>query len=398
MSAVQEKLNRLFNIQKFNLVAFGVIAALILIAYSNTFTAAFHFDDTPSIVENPFIKRITWDNFTQMFNGTRPVVNLFLMLNYSLSGLNVVGWHIFNIGFHIANSWFVYLLILWTLKLPALAERYEHRAKRIALFGALLFGVHPIQTEAVTYIISRTELIASFFYLAAFLFFIKGATTKKLSYYTGAFFMALLAMGSKEWAVTLPAMLLVYDFLFLSGGRMQPLLSRWKAHILVMLSWIWLIYNMSTTKMSGAGFSVVGTNNITPWNYLFTSFNVIWTYIRLLFLPINQNLDYEYPMAMTLFEFPTILSFIGHVLVVCAAFWVYIKKKWTLIPFGVAWFYITLSPTQSFVPILDKIFEHRVYLPSIGFFLAFIVGFEDVFDWFAQRKEAKTGSIVLQKS
>jgi hypothetical protein len=147
--------------------------------------------------------------------------------------------------------------------------------------------------------------------------------------------------------------------------------------------------------MSGAGFSVVGTNNITPWNYLFTSFNVLWTYIRLLFLPINQNLDYEYPMAMTLFEFPTILSFIGHILVAGAALWLYAKKRWTLIPFGVAWFYITLSPTQSFVPILDKIFEHRVYLPSIGFFIFFIAAFEGVFEWIEKKKATKTaGSIA----
>ncbi len=399
MSAVQDRINRVFNSRKFDLVAFGVIAALILIAYSNTFTASFHFDDTPAIVENASIKRLTWDTFIGVFSsGTRPIVNLSLLLNYAVSGLNVVGWHIFNIGLHIINSIFVYLLILWTLKLPALSERFGHRAGRIALFGALLFGVHPIQTEAVTYIISRTELIAAFFYLATFLFFIKGATTKKFAYYIGAFFTALLAMGSKEWSVTLPAMLLVYDFLFLSSGRMQPVLSRWKAHFIVMLSWSWLIYNMSTTKMSGAGFSVVGTNNITPWNYLFTSFNVIWTYIRLLFLPINQNLDYEYPMAMTLFEFPTILSFIGHVLVVCGTFWLYVKKRWTLIPFGVAWFYITLSPTQSFVPILDKIFEHRVYLPSIGFFIVFVAGFEGVVDWIAQKKAAKAGSVVSQTS
>ncbi len=395
MSAVQDTINKVFNDRKFNLIAFGVIAALILIAYSNTFFASFHFDDTPAIVENPGIKRLTWDNFWGAFSGTRPVVNLSLLFNYTLSGLNVVGWHIFNIGFHIANSFFVYLLILWTLTLPSLSERYGHRAKRMALFGALLFAVHPIQTESVTYIISRTELIAAFFYLAAFLFFVKGATKGKFSYYFGSFIMSLCAMESKEWAVTLPAMILLYDFLFLSKGRLQTVLSRWKAYVLVSLPWCLVAYVLSTIRMSGAGFSVVGTNNITPWNYMFTSFNVLWTYIRLLFLPINQNLDYEYPMAMTLFEFPTILSFIGHVLVVGAALWLYLKNRWTLIPFGVAWFYITLSPTQSFVPILDKIFEHRVYLPSIGFFIFFIAAFEGVFDWIEKKKALKTaGSIA----
>lgn len=386
MQSLQEKIDRLFGHKRFNYFAFGLITAMILIVYSNSFTASFHFDDNPTIIENAYIKRVTWDNFIGMLHGTRPVINLSLMLNYQLSGLNVVGWHIFNVGFHIANSCFIYLLIMWTLSLPALSMQYKDKAKSMALFGALLFGVHPIQTEAVTYIISRTELIAAFFYMATFLLFIKGATTKKFGYHVGAFLTAALAMGSKEWAVTLPAVMFLYDFLFLSNSSIKATLSRWKAHALVALSWGVMIYTMSTTNMSGAGFSVTGTNNITPWTYLLTSFNVIWTYIRLLFLPINQNLDYDYSLATTLFEFPTLLSFAGHLAVVVAAWWLYKKKKWTLIPFGIAWFYITLSPTQSFVPILDKIFEHRVYLPSIGFIIFFIAAFEGMYEWIDKKR------------
>ncbi len=398
MQASKTVVSRFFEMKHFNLLAFGVIAAMILIAYSNTFTASFHFDDNPSIVENPYIKRVTWSNFINMLQGTRPVVNLSLMLNYQLSGLNVVGWHMFNIGFHIANSFFVYLLILWTLTLHALRPRYGDRAKRIALFGALVFAVHPIQTESVTYIISRTELLASFFYLGTFLFFIKGTMTGKFKYSVAAFFSSFLSMGSKEWAVTLPAMIILYDFLFIAESNFKPLLGRVKTYILIALPWGFVAYNLMTTELQGAGFGVVGHNNITPWSYLFTSFNVLWTYIRLLILPISQNLDYDYRWSQTLLEFPTYLSLIGHVLVVAACFWVYRKKGWTLIPFGAAWFYITLSPTQSFVPILDVIFEHRVYLPSIGFFIAFIAAFEGVFDWIEKRKALKAGSPISQTS
>ena len=170
--------------------------------------------------------------------------------------------------------------------------------------------------------------------------------------------MAFLAMGSKEWAVTLPAVLVLYDFLFLAQGNLKQILSRGMAYILIALSWVYLAYNMMSTNLSGAGFGISGQKGLTPWTYLLTSLNVEWTYIRLLFLPINQNLDYSFPVAKTLFGFPTILSFLGHAGVVTASLWLYIKKKWTLIPFGAAWFYITLSPTQSFVPILDVIFEH----------------------------------------
>jgi hypothetical protein len=399
MQKIQERIGKLFRSKRSNLFAFALLAALVLIAYSNTFTAAFHFDDNPSIVDNGSLRHLTWDSFVGQFSGTRPIVNLSLFLNYQLSGMNVIGWHIFNIGFHIANSIFVYLLILWTLNLPSLSMRYGGgRSKRMALFGALIFALHPIQTESVTYIISRTELLATFFYLAAFLFFIRGILSQKFGYYIGCFFMSFLAMGSKEWAVTLPAMLLLYDFLFIADGKLKPILSRLPAYILSALPWAYVAYNMMNSNMSGAGFGITGQNNITPWTYQLTSFNVLWTYIRLLFLPINQNLDYTYPLARTLFELPTLLSLVGHLCVVAVSLWLYVKKRWTLIPFGAAWFYITLSPTQSFVPILDVIFEHRLYLPSIGIFISFITGLEEVFYWFEKKKALKSGTAVTQTS
>jgi hypothetical protein len=126
-----ENINRLFGLKKFNYFAFAFIAAMIVLAYSNTFLSSFHFDDNPSIVENSSIKRLTWDNFVAMVKGgTRPVINLSLLFNYQLSGLNVIGWHIVNIGFHIANSIFLYLLLVQMLSLPSLQERYGNRAKK----------------------------------------------------------------------------------------------------------------------------------------------------------------------------------------------------------------------------------------------------------------------------
>lgn len=393
MQTMTEKMNKVFASRRFNLIAFGIIAGMILIAYSNTFHSSFHFDDNPAIVENPYIKRLTLENIIHLISINRPVVNLSLVLNYQLGGLNVVGWHIFNIGCHIANSFLVYLLLIQTLNMPRLSKQYADKARRMALFGALLFGVHPIQTEAVTYIITRTELLTTFFYLGAFLLFIQGVKKKKFAYFIGAALSSFLSMGSKEWAVTLPAMLFFYDVLFLSEGKLKPALSRWMVYILVTLpGWGLIEHTLNLTATSGAsvGFNISNSSGIplNAWTYLLTSFNVIWTYIRLLILPISQNLDYEYAVARSIFAFPTLLSFIGHIAVVSAAFWLYVKKGWLLIPFGVAWFYVTLSPTQSFVPIVDVIFEHRIYLPSIGFIMVFIAGYEGIFDLLQGRKTA----------
>jgi hypothetical protein len=394
MTTFGSRIDSLFSSRRFTLIAFAVIAVLVLIAYSNTFTASFHFDDDAAIAENPNIKRVSPETLNAVLHTNRPIVNLSLMFNYAVSGMNVVGWHIFNISVHIMNSWFVYLLFLWTLNAPALRGRFGGQAPRMAFFGALLFAVHPVQTESVTYIISRTELLASFFFLASLLLFIQGTREEKYRYYAGAFVTSLMAMGSKEWAVTLPAMVFLYDYLFLAEGKFSVIARRWKAYVLMLLPWALIAYIVMTFLVgsTSAGFNISGQRGITPWTYLLTSFNVIWTYIRLLFLPINQNLDYDYPVAKTLLEFPTLLSFLAHIAVVAAAWWLYRRKGQVLIPFGLAWFYVTLSPTQSFVPILDVIFEHRIYLPSIGIFLAFITGYELIFSWWAERKAGQAGT------
>jgi hypothetical protein len=392
MQELSESVNKVFASRRFNLIAFGIITGLILLSYSNTFTSSFHFDDNPSIIDNAAIKRMTSDNVISIITGIRPVVFLSLMLNYQLGELNVVGYHIFNIAVHIANSMFVYLLLLWTLNLPAVEGKYQGKAKRMALFGALLFGVHPVQTESVTYIITRTELLATFFYLATFLLFIHSVKSKRSFFSVVAVFTAALAMGSKEWAVTLPALLMLYDYLFLAEGEVRVVATRWMLYGAIALTWVIALHNLNLFAARGSGggvgFNLVSTSGITTKTYWLTSLNVIWTYIRLLFLPINQNLDYDYPIARTLFEFPTLLSLIGHVAVAGAAFWFYKKKGWLLIPFGVAWFYIGLAPVQSVVPIIDVIFEHRVYMPSIGFIIVFVAMYENAFDWWEKRNRA----------
>lgn len=395
MGNLMNGINRIFLSKRFNLIAFGAIAVMVLIAYANTFTATFHFDDNPSIIENLTIRHVTADNILSILGGSRPVVFLSIMLNYQLGGLDVVGYHVFNIGVHIVTSIFVYLLMLWTLLLPQFSARYADRARRMALFGALLFAVHPVQTESVTYIISRTELLAACFYVATFLLFIKGGRSGKISYAVGMFLTALLSMGSKEWAVTLPALLLLYDFLFLSEGKIKPVLSRWYIYVLTALPWLVVLRTLdlfAAGGSAGVGFNIVSATGVDAKSYFLTSLNVIWTYVRLLILPINQNLDYDYPIAKTLFELPTVLSLIGHLTVIAAALWLWRKKGWTLVPFSVAWFYIGLSPTQSFVPVVDVIFEHRVYMPSIGFFLFFIIGYEMLFDWLGRRRSVPAAS------
>lgn len=373
-----------------------LIAAVIMIAaafavYSNTFYASFHFDDIPNIVENPKIKNI--NNIPEMVTaGSRGVTMATFALNYYFGGLNVIGYHIVNISIHAINGVLVYFILYMTFNLPSLRETFGDKSYRLALYASLLFLVHPIQTQSVTYIVQRLEILASLFYLLALFLFIKGAATegmvKKAVFFGGVVVSYILGIYSKEIAVTLPAVILLYDYYFIADKDVKSVLKR--APVYAVLAVITVAFSLTTISHLGgfgdlseqsAGF---GVKTISPKEYLFTQFNVIWTYIRLLFLPINQNLDYDYPIAKTLFEFPTILSFIGIIALIATAFVFHssnIKVYGArLISFFILWFFIILLPTSSFIPILDVIFEHRIYLASVGFAAIFAVVFDRVFE------------------
>ncbi len=195
MQGMAEKVNRLFNHRRFNLIAFFMIAILILIAYSNTFHASFHFDDNPSIVDNYTIKVVNADNImtSAQHQPARGLPELDAQLQ--------PGRHerrraiIFSMSDVISQTAFLCISSdHLDAELPVLEKRYADKARRMALFAALLFAVHPVQTEAVTYIISRTELLATFFYLGAMLMFIQGVRKKKF-----AWFSALHVRHSSPW-------------------------------------------------------------------------------------------------------------------------------------------------------------------------------------------------------
>ena len=146
----------------------GVLILAVFLVYSNTFRASFHFDDTPHIVENYQIRNL--GNIPEILKGQRGVTMATFALNYAAGGLNVVGYHIVNISIHAVAAVLAYFLVFLTL--GSLTED-ETWAKRIAAYSALLFAVHPVQTQSVTYIVQRMESLASLFYLAALLFFVK---------------------------------------------------------------------------------------------------------------------------------------------------------------------------------------------------------------------------------
>ncbi len=403
------------------------IAILGLIVYSNTFQVPFHFDDTPNIVENYKLRNL--DNFWPP-SGTRWFGFLTFALNYDFGGLNTVGYHIVNLIIHILNAILVYWLVVLTLGIHdagyTIQDKKNHEFRRvaptgimnraswimhhhlIALFSALLFVSHPIQTQAVTYIVQRFTSLATLFYLFSLVMYIKFRIhdtrymiqdkksknpescimhrasepklhAKRYALYAVSLISAILAMKTKEISFTLPFIIILYEFMFFGGKvkrRILYLIPLFLTLFIIPLSLI------DTDKPVG---DVIGelreatqdTVEIPRWSYLFTQFRVIVTYIRLLFLPINQNLDYDYPIYHSFSEPDVFLSFVFLLIILALGIYLFYSKRYTLsatrlIAFGIFWFFITLSVESSIVPIRDVIFEHRVYLPSVGIIIAFI--------------------------
>ncbi len=378
-----------------------IIVVLGVLIYSNTFNIPFAFDDTSSIRYNSTIKDVHHIIDPQNIYSNRLIGQLTFALNYQLHGLNVAGYHIFNLLIHLLNALLVYWLIILTFRTPYVSAYLQKDVLKtsdpyrwIPLFTALLFVSHPVQTQAVTYIVQRYASLSTLFYLVSLVTYVKarGAdSSKKARYalYAASIISAVLAMRTKEIAFTLPIIVLLYEFMFFRGDikkrmlYLLPLLPLLLTMFIIPLSM--MLRQSGSTGASGidALTKIAGSVDVSRWDYLNTQFRVIVTYIRLLFLPVNQNLDYDYPIYRTFFTPPVFLSFFVLLGVFCWGIYLLYRSYksdqanhcwYRLIAFGIFWFFVTLSVESSIIPIEDVIFEHRLYLPSVGFSMAIMSG------------------------
>jgi tetratricopeptide (TPR) repeat protein len=348
------------------------ISCLGILVYSNTFHCSFHFDDFFFVVTNHHIKDLhqladIWDWWPCRF-----ITFLSFAINYHFNHLDVFGYHLFNLAVHLCSA----LLVCWLVELTFLTpvmkeERIARHGHFIAISAGLIFVSHPVQTQAVTFIWQRSASMAAMFYLASLCFYVKSrlareAVKRPNSFdiarfaYIGSLMTASLAMFTKEIAITLPLMVLLYEFSFFDPKRIN-----WKPLIPFILTFLIIpaVWFFTESEKIQARQSFV--TNIPSMQYLLTEFRVMITYIRLAFLPLHQNLDYDFPLSKSIFEAATFSSMIILIAILFAAKRMF--SKYRLISFSIFWFFLTLLPESSFFPFSDVIFEHRLYLPMAGF-------------------------------
>jgi tetratricopeptide (TPR) repeat protein len=365
-----------------NFVGLAIIILLGIIIYSNSFDCSFHFDDYPQIVNNMKIQNLQDVQAWWNSSPNRPISTFTFALNYHFNQLDIRYYHLFNLIIHLFNACLVWWLTLLIISSAALKDNPIIRQKKvIAFFTALLFVSHPLATQSVTYIVQRMASMAAMFYFLSLILYMKarlsnqGNITKTLLF-TGSLISAVLAMLTKENAFTLPFAILLFEFFFLRVKKQLSINFR-DYRIILLIAALLGILIIIPSKFSFSIFKPIPPMNghaytITPLNYLLTQFSVIVKYIQLLFLPINQKFDYDFPIAITFFEIRTLLSFLVLLSLIILA--VISFKRYRIISFGIFWFFLTLSVESGFIPINDVIYEHRTYLPSFGFFLIITSG------------------------
>lgn len=395
-----------------------LIAVLIvvgIVVYANTLPNKMFWDDDDFILQNAFIK--DWHYFPKFFtenviagrglvsNYWRPALLTVFSFEWHAWGSWAPGWHVVNAGFHIVDALLLFL-ILCSLKLfksspspPPSPSRERELGRWLAFCTACLFVVHPLQTEAVSYVNSLGDSLSVFFMFGGIYIFLRGMDIRRISLrvliYTAAWLLYVLALLSKETAIIMPALLALCIF-FLphltslfepEHQSRRPYKGEEKKFNV--LERIWLVINRTWPFFVTAGiyvllrattfnfknsfnlYSEANTFTSSVWVRILTFFKILVTYFGLLFFPHGLHMERGMDFATSLLSLPVLLGvglFFGSLLLAYACY-----RKHPIVSFGILWFFIAISPTSNIaVPINGLLYEHWLYVPMIGVSLAVV--------------------------
>lgn len=353
------------------IISLLLIIGIGLVIYLPSFQASFHLDDGPSIQRNASLRQLEPGPIFR-FWPTRFATYFSLALTFSLGGLEPFLYHLGNVLIHLINSLTVFFLL----------RRLLGREHPIAaLFGALFFLVHPIQTQAVTYVIQRATSLAAGFYLLSLLFYLRSRDQNgRQIYYLFSLIFTAGALLSKEFACTIPLALLLAEFTPLRGRSSKKGGRFWRLSPFFFLSLVVPIlvlihhhnpYYQDSGQIGWLFGATAGDN--TPGGYLLTQSRAFITYLRLVVLPLHQQVEYDYPRIFSLFTPSVVIGISAYLALILTAVFCIRRRKIRLAGYGIAFFLLALLPESSLIPINDLIVEHRLYLPLFGAVLVFAV-------------------------
>lgn len=290
----------------------------------------------------------------------RQFAYLSLVLNHQLGGLRVRGYHQFNRFIHLANALLLFGVVGRTLRLPSFEHHFNATtANWLAWAVALIWLVHPLQSQAVSYIVQRMESMMALCYLAGLYCLLRGATsTRGWVWYAGTVLLFWTGIGTKEIIATAPLVMVAFDRIFLAGSWREVMRRRGVIYLIMIAPLVLLLIHIAPYFSSHNHAVGFGHPWITPWMYARTQAAVIIHYLRLAVWPDQLCLDYCWPV-MTLREVAVPAAIL--LLLLSASVWALFYRPRA--GFLAVSFFLILAPTSSFVPINDLAFEHRMYLP-----------------------------------
>lgn len=396
---------------QFFVLAVVVIFLAAFVVYSATWQAPFLFDDFSAISQDAYVTRFAFQlsDVAALF-GSRGLTNVTFGMNYYFGGANVVSYHVVNFLIHVATATCVFVLV-YSLLCRLFAVRWYrteivdvNNHHLVALVGALLFAVHPVQTMAVTYISQRLTSLAALFYVLALLGYVRA---RLRGWHWGWFAVALcataLAMLSKEISATIPfAILLLEGSFFSSSWRVFWRRLLWIVPFILSFAYVTASYVglvpfrsfdpfdyhavVEQVRSVDLGPVLVRTDAIVPAHYMLTELRVIVRYIALLVFPVHQNADYDLPLSTGFFAPPTTLfSLLFLLLLLGVAAWLF-WRGYRMISFGIVFFFVALSIESSVITLPDVMFEYRLYLPFVGFVFIVVGVLRFLLDRFGHRE------------
>ncbi len=298
--------------------------------------------------------------FRAWIAGVRPLLMFSFWLDYQRGGVDPFGYHLTNLLLHFFTSVVVTFIaarfLAWT--------KIEGRQRDVlAVIAGTLFLVHPAQTESVAYVASRSEALSVFFFYAGLAVFLyRGEGPMKLPRALASVALFGAAVVTKEHTAVFPIVVILVDFFWKRGGLRKNAVF----YALVAVCGAAGAF-MVVRVLRGAATAGFGIAGLTPLTYFFTQCRVVWSYVRLFFLPFGQNVDPEVAVSHNVLEHGAIIGLVA-MAAVLAGVWIF-RKRWPLASFGAILFVVLVAPTSSFVPIFDPLAERRMYLPFLGLIL-----------------------------
>ncbi|MDO8540030.1 MAG: tetratricopeptide repeat protein [Opitutaceae bacterium] len=353
--------------------AAAVCVVAVVLAYLNSFSGTFTFDDFPAIRDNPTIRSL-WP-LTRALSpppdtgiGGRPIANLSLALNCAIGGNNVRSYHAGNLLLHLGST----LLLLGIVRRTLLAVG-RPRASWLALVVALIWSVHPLLTASVVYLSQRTELLMGFFYLLTLYGFIRGCERGARRWHLTSIVACALGMLSKEVMVTAPVLVWLYDRTFVAGSFRGALRQRWRYYAALASTWLMLGYVMSAgLSQRSVGYGL----GVSSGKYALTECVAIAHYVKLAFWPRPLVFDYGPVYAQS----PALIVMAAILVAVMVAGTVRAVRRGSQLGFAAAAFLLLLAPTSSIVPVAEQpIAENRMYLPLAAVMAIAVVALHTAF-------------------